>query len=141
MGLWSRLFGLGRQVSTSATEEVIRIQGNGEYEFDIVGESHYQKALDELAGGKSEDGHHIETEALLMLDDDNEYDDKAVAVGISGHLVGHLPREMARSFRQRLAEGGHPRASAVCGALIVGGWRRSNGDEGHYGVRLDLPPG
>jgi hypothetical protein len=26
----------------------------------------------------------------------------------------------------------------MCGALIGGGWFRGPGDEGHYGIRLDL---
>jgi hypothetical protein len=26
----------------------------------------------------------------------------------------------------------------MCDALISGGWFRGSGDEGHYGIRLDL---
>jgi len=29
---------------------------------------------------------------------------------------------------------------AWCDAIIVGGWDRGNGDEGNFGVKLDLAP-
>lgn len=137
MGFWSRLFGS----PSPAVDQTIRIDGSGDYDFEIVGESHYQDALNKMAGGKTEDGHEIETEATLILDDNNRHDNKAVAVFISGKMVGHLPRPTARSYRKRLTEAGFPAATGVCGALIVGGWRRKSGDEGHYGVKLDLPSG
>ena len=139
MGFWSNLFGSGREATPATDEQIIRIHGSGEIHFEIVGESHYQDALNKLAGGKTEDGHRIETEATLILDNNNQYDDKAVAVAIRGEKVGHLSRETARSYRKSLAEAGVPAATGVCGALIVSGWQRGSGDEGHYGVKLDLP--
>lgn len=75
-----------------------------------------------LAGGKTEDGHRIATEAMLMRDNNNQCDDKAVAGAISGEIVGHLSRDSARSHRERLAEAGFPRATGICSALIVSGW-------------------
>lgn len=138
MGFWSNLFGSTKQPSSTAADQIIRIDGNGEFDFDIVGESHCQSALSELAGGKTEDGHRIETEAMLLLDDKNPYDPKAVAVLIKGKKVGHLSRPAARSYRKRLAESGVPSATGLCGALIVGGWQREDGDEGHFGIKLDL---
>lgn len=117
---------------------IFEIVGPGLYEVDIVGESFYQDALNEIAGGKTEDGHSLEKKAILFLQDDNPHDDKAVAIFIDRKLVGHLERETARSFRQELATAGVPGQHTFVGALIVGGWSREN-DEGHYGVKLDLP--
>jgi len=116
------------------------IEGPGRFELEIVGESHYQAALNKLAGGKTEEGHRIERKAVLFLDDENPHDDKAVAVLIKGELVGYLDRETARSYRQQMAVAGHRDSTPVAevAALIVGGWSRQ-GDEGHYGVKLDIP--
>ena len=44
------------------------------------------------------------TTAVLVLDDDNPYDNKAVRVEIDGYLVGHLSRENARQYRKKLKE-------------------------------------
>jgi len=117
---------------------IIRIEGPRKFALDIVGESHYQTALDRLAGGKTEDGHKLEMEALLFLDNENPHDNKAVAVSIEGKIVGYLDRERARSYREQIAAAGQPDAAAVVAARIVGGWLRQD-SEGHYGVKLDIP--
>lgn len=133
MGLFRKLFGKKEK------PPIVRLTGNGDYELDAVGESNYQKALLKIIGGKTEEGHHMEVEAILIQDDCNPYDNKAIAVSIEGEIVGYLSREHARQFRKLMAEAGGARSPAVCDALIVGGWNRGGGDEGHFGVRLDLP--
>ena len=105
----------------------------------MVGESHYQDALDSIAGGKNEEGHRLEKDALLVHDDKNPHDSKAVAVSIEGEIVGYLDRKLARQFRARMKEAGVEGYPAVCQALIIGGWDDGDGGEGQYGVRLDLP--
>jgi len=120
-------------------KQIVHIDGAGDFDLQIVGESHYQDELEKITGGKTEDGHRMEVEAMLIHDDDNPYDNKAIKVCIEGSLVGHLSQELAREFRNRMDEAGYPGMSAVCNALIVGGWYRGGGDEGHFGVRLDLP--
>ena len=134
MGLFSWLRGNKKQ-----TKQIIHLKGDGSFALEIVGESFYQDALENITGGKTEDGHEMEVEALLNYDDDNPYDNKAIAVSVEGEIVGYLSRKLARQFRDRMEETGCPGESAVCKALIVGGWDRGNGDEGHFGVRLDLP--
>lgn len=117
-----------------------RLEPTGDYEQEIVGESRYQAALDRIAGGKIEEGHELEVTAELILDDGNPHDDKAVRVDIDGATVGYLSRRDARSYRRRLQAHKAPRKVILeCPAIIVGGWRRAGGDEGHYGVRLDMP--
>lgn len=98
----------------------------------VVGESHYQAALEELAGGKTAEGHMLACTADLVREPDNPHDPKAVAVFIQGRKVGYLPKGSAkRMVGDR----------ATCAAQIVGGWRRREAgawDEGHYGVEIDL---
>lgn len=115
------------------------LHGDGSYSFQIVGEKSYQSALQAICGPPTRGGYEIEATATLILEDDNPYDDQAVAVMIDGRLVGHLSRAFAREYRARLAETGHPYALCTCPALIRGGWDRGRNDRGPFGVVLDLP--
>jgi hypothetical protein len=112
--------------------------GRGGYNLDIVGESHYQAALERLAGGRSEDGVRVKTTATLILETNNPHDPQAVRVDIRGRTVGHLSREDARTYRLRLRQLGCPNLQASFPAIIVGGWNRGGGDRGHFGVKLDV---
>lgn len=122
---------------------VIAVSGNlpgpGTYEFDIVGESKYQKTLESICGGRTEDGAELQTEAVLFLEDTNPHDNMAVRVDIEGQTVGYLSRKDARSYRKQLQHLGHANITCSCNAMIVGGWERSRSDRGHFGVKLDLP--
>ncbi|MGE0408731.1 MAG: HIRAN domain-containing protein [Amphiplicatus sp.] len=111
----------------------VAMTGDGSFDTEVVGESHYQDALDAICGGKCEDGHELCIEAVLAHEPQNRHDRNAVAVLIEGRKVGHLSRPDAKKFRQRGL------SSVQTQAMVVGGWRRRNGDEGHYGVRLDFP--
>lgn len=115
----------------------LELPRRGEFGHDIVGESHYQNALDEICGGKTEVGHHKEMLAYLVTEDDNPHDSKAVRVQIEGRIVGYLSRADAREMRRQLnlPDGFILRVPA----LIVGGWDDGEGSVGHYGVKLDLP--
>lgn len=116
-----------------------RLPGPGTYEFDIVGESHYQQALEAICGGRTEESASYKTEAVLYLEDSNPHDNMAVRVDIGGETVGYLSRSDARSYRKQLKQLGHERLVCKCDATIVGGWRRSRTDQGSFGVKLDLP--
>jgi hypothetical protein len=115
------------------------LPGPGTYEFDIVGESKYQHALETICGGRTEDSAEHITEAVLYLEDSNPHDKLAVRVDIDGQTVGYLSRKDARYYRQQLKQLGHERIVCRCDAMVVGGWRRSRTDQGHFGVKLDLP--
>lgn len=122
-----------------AGTEIGQLNGPGSYLFDIVGESKYQGALEQICGGRTEDGAEKYVRACLNLEDANPFDDQAVRVDIDGRTVGYLSRTSARHYRKRLTELGHLRIVCECDAIIVGGWDRGDGDKGHFGVRLDLP--
>lgn len=125
--------------SPESDKYIVDIHGPGNYAIDIVGESQYQWALSSICGGKSQQGHSKVVEAILFHEDDNPYDNQAIRVDIEGMTVGYLSKRLARDFRKRMEEVGHPGRIASCSALIVGGWFRSPDNEGHFGVKLDLP--
>lgn len=120
------------------TPEKLALDGDGKFETEVVGESHYQDALYSIAGGHRRDGVVLRCDAELILDDGNRYDDKAVRVEISGRAVGHLSRNVARKYRKTLAKLGKPRIVGVVSAEIRGGWDRGGSDVGQFGVWLDL---
>lgn len=109
------------------------IEGNGDFLLKVVGESHYQEALDEISGGKTEEGHQLIQTAIISPEPDNSYDPDAQKVTINHHLVGYIPRNIAGKVGQKYPHG------VIVRALITGGWDRGYGDTGSYGVRLDLP--
>lgn len=121
------------------TGPAIRLAGDGSFGQEVVGESFNQDALNTLCGGKCEEGHELECRAVLTPEPANPYDRNAVMVTVNGHKVAHLGRQDAKRFHaQMMALGAGPGQSAECGAVINGGWIRKTGDEGHYGVELDL---
>lgn len=120
----------------------VRLAGTGEFDFEVVGESFYQGALDSICGGKCEDGHEKRVTATLRPEPNNLHDRNAVAVVVNGQKVAHLSREDARDFHRDMKRLGLAGKEASCRAVITGGWARPRKggriEEGHYGVELDL---
>lgn len=112
------------------------IPGDGSFALEIVGESHYQEALEAICGGRTEEGWFKEVEATLIYEDSNPHDDHAVRVDIQGRTVGYLKREHARQVREQIRSDCPP---LTCRAMIVGGWDRGEDDRGFFGVKLDIP--
>lgn len=108
---------------------------------DVVGESFYQDAIDEVSGGRTETGAAMPlVTAQLVLEPENPYDADAVRIDIGGHPCGHIPRADALDYHATLtalAEIGRP---ATCRARITGGWQRGVLDKGHFGICLDVHP-
>ena len=146
VGLWglARLFGMGapRSGSAKAGPAVQSLEGDGDFETEIVGESYYQDALAEIAGPKTPAGVDLDVRARLVPEPDNPHDSNAVAVYIQGRKVGHLPRDMAAEWAETLRRRGDPRAVVEVDANITGGWLRKRRDgkisEGSFGVSLDI---
>jgi hypothetical protein len=109
--------------------------GDGAFEFPIVGESHYQAAIEAITGGKTERGAHHKCTAVLIPEPTNPYDLHAVRIDIEGQTVGYLSRDVATFFLDSLSKSGF--AAAVASAIIVGGWDRGDGDVGSFGVKLN----
>lgn len=108
----------------------------GQFNFGIVGESNYQRAIGAIVSGQKEDRQIHE--ARLIPEDDNEYDNKAIRVDIDGRTVGYLDRDSARSFRRRLGKNKLSGKTTGCSAVIIGGHRLASGETASYGVWLDL---
>ena len=134
MGLLDRLFG-----RSSEAKPIAKLPGPGTFSTDIVGESNYQSALEAICRGRTDESQEKIVEAVLVHEDNNPYDDKAIRVDIQGKTVGYLSRENARQYRERLEEADYKGTTATCSAKIVGGWDRGPEDKGHFGVKLDLP--
>lgn len=114
----------------------MKLVGDGQFGFQVVGESHHQAALQQIAGAPTVHGHHLSCDALLRLEPNNPYDTHAVAVIIDGQAVGYIPAHMAGELFELLRQ--HDLQQIACPARIVGGWDRHDGNTGLYGVRLDL---
>ena len=107
---------------------------------DVVGESAHQDELLALTGGRRTwSGAHRRVVARLEPVDDNPFDDQAVAVLIEDRLVGFLSRPAAEAYRPLVEEAIGRSGSATCLAEIRGGWERSGGDVGRFGVVVLLP--
>ena len=109
--------------------------GDGAFAFPVVGESHHQAVLADIAGGRSQDSVKKFCAALLVPEPDNPYDPQAVAVYIGRAPVGFLSRAVTSEFLEALERSGYSRAA--CEAVIVGGWDRGPRDRGDFGVRLN----
>jgi hypothetical protein len=118
------------------------MEGDGDFETDVVGESHYQDALAEIAGPKTEAGVDLEVKAQLVPEPDNPTDPQAVAVYIQGRKVGHLARDMAAQWVAIQARRGETGQVVEVDANITGGWRQAlqggGFSEGAFGVTLDV---
>lgn len=111
-----------------------------EVPVDVVGESAHQDELLALTGGRRTwSGAHQTVLARLEPEDDNPFDADAVAVRIGDHPVGHLPRDAAGRYRPLIERTIATSGEATCRAEIRGGWERSGGDVGRFGVVLSLP--
>ena len=112
---------------------------DGEYAFPIVGESFYQDSLGQIAAAFA-DGEERECMATLILENSNPHDDKAVAVYLGRHKVGHLSRDDARSFRRRLTRSGMGGDTTCVMAKIFGGEAKRDGGAKSFGVWLEMKP-
>lgn len=137
MGVLARLFG-GRDNPEPLETVWLDGLGRGSPSFEIVGESHYQAALEDICGPKCEEGYHYSCSANLIPEPTNSYDRNAIRVDIDGRTVGYLRRDDAAKFKEDMANLGKAGYPAACLAVIVGGWDRGDGDEGHFGVKLDI---
>src|SRR5690606_6450194 len=138
LGFIAYLYLRGR-TSTPSPSIQGHLPGPGTYDFDIVGESKYQDALESICGGRTEESAEHLAMAFLYLEDSNPYDNMAVRVEIDGLTVGYLSRDNARSYRAQLKQLGQERIVCRCNAKEGGGWRPSRADPGHFGGKRELP--
>lgn len=112
---------------------------DGNFDVEVVGESHYQDALRSLAGNHGDRSVEIPCKALLVPEDSNKHDNKAVAVYIDGNQAGYLSSDAARSFRRRLGRKNLSGQITSTDAVIRGGGFTKE-KRYSYGVWLDMKP-
>ncbi|WP_338767648.1 hypothetical protein [Massilia sp. METH4] len=83
-------------------EPVRHWSDGGRFELEVVGESRYRDTIAALAGEHGEAKADARHPALLLPDDANPYEDKAVAVFLAGRMVGYLAPKDALAFREML---------------------------------------
>jgi len=112
---------------------------NGRYASEVENDSIYQPAIARLAGEHGPGNADEKCLALLVCDDANPFQDKAIAVFIDSELVGYLAHSDALRLRRTLGRQDLVGRLTSCDAVIRGGglW---NGKRLAYAVWLDLQP-
>ena len=146
MGLWSFLFDReraskprpGAPADVAEGRRIVRLQGSERFGIKVVGTSRYQDRLSALVGGRKAEGADNYRQARLIPEPNNPRGTHRVRVAVSGRTVGYLSREHASEYLSRLQALGVSSCIGECQARIVGGWDHGTGDQGHFGVRLNL---
>jgi hypothetical protein len=118
-------------------KKILRLAGDRS--VDIIGESHYQDALEEICGGRTQYDVYEGVIATLIPEDDNPIDENAVRVEVQGRTVGYLKKPESKNYREKLREAGFLGILTTCKALILGGGEPRDDYNGYYGVTLWLP--
>ena len=134
MSLFANLFVAKAPEQPSGKKEFIYLMGSAKFALEIMGEEHYQVALEALCAPHALKGVNLYETASLKLEDKN-----AVRIEIRGKQVGYLSPKAASLFRQQLIARGIPKGVGQCAAVIRGGWVSSDGRKGPYKVWLDTP--
>jgi hypothetical protein len=114
------------------------VKGNNAFTFPIVGESHYQSELEQIAIAHAHArrrGRFL-IPALLVPEPNNFFDKYAVAVQINRRTVGYLTFEAGPMLLKALADGGFD--CAACAAAISGGEDLNDGTIAAFSVKLDV---
>jgi hypothetical protein len=114
---------------------------NGSNYLAVVGEGYYQENLWRLVGPHPRDEQvRCNVSAVLVAEDDNPYDDNAVAVWVQGLKVGYLARGNAGRYRPGLLslQRRYGQHIALTGVIAGGG---IHGDSpGQLGIFLRHDP-
>ena len=124
MGLLDRF---RQRPSQTHTADAIHL--DGDRDVSVVGESHYQPALRELAAT----GPNII--AGLVPEPANRHDPNAIQVQVQAKVVGYLSREDAIRYLPLLRRYAKEGRIVACDGFIIGGREKGH----HYGVILSLP--
>lgn len=109
----------------------------GRFQLEVLGESRYSDTIRALAGEHGDAAADARHKALLLADDNNPYEDKAVAVFLNNDMVGYLAQKDAIAFRALLARQEIPGQLTSTDAVIRGG-QLYDGKRLAYAVWLDV---
>lgn len=108
--------------------QMIILDGDGTYQIEVVGESHYWDNLVKIAGDCEDDDVEVVKTAYLVPEPRNPNDPNAVRVEIDRLTVGYLPRPVAAQVspllraRKLVAIQAQARVSAFEGANNYSVW-------------------
>lgn len=108
MGFWGDLKkAIDQQAEQSAGRNVsaLHIQPSRSREQDVVGESYYSDSLRAVVQKLGGTGEHS-TMAVLIPEPENVHDNKAIAVYVEGHKVGHIPRDETSDYHVLMQQAG-----------------------------------
>ena len=71
---------------SGSKSETVFVDGLGDYELEVVGESHYQNALSAICRGRMKHDHMNEVVARLIHEDSNPFDSEVVRVDVEDAL-------------------------------------------------------
>lgn len=111
----------------------------GRFMVEVMTESRYQPTLKALAGEHGERAAATQYVATLMPDDQNAYENEAVAVFVDGRMVGYLSQKASIKFRELLRKKEAAGQLSTTDAQVRGGalWE---GKRLQYVVVLDVEP-
>jgi hypothetical protein len=136
--VFSSLFRPGGRQHARIAQEAKEIRlGFADARVRVVGVSHYQEALREIAGANAGEAVRHEATAALQPEPENPHDPGAITVTIGGTLVGYLSRDDAVRYGPAvriLRESGRV---LTCAAVIGG--RGPDSETANLGVFLQLP--
>ncbi|MBT8436097.1 MAG: hypothetical protein KJP11_01885 [Gammaproteobacteria bacterium] len=130
MGIFTQLY---------AEKESVFVQGNGQYELEVISESRRQKYLEMLCGGYSIKGSKQEVVAKLHYENGNPADKYAIRIVVNGGTVGYLLPDKARLYRKKIEKAGQDGIIVSCKARIVGGKKVWLFKKTNFNVWIDLP--
>jgi hypothetical protein len=112
--------------------------GDGNFDFEIVGESFYQDRLKQISAGRRERGEqHVTFQCHLRFEINAHTHLPAICVDASGgRTVGHFAAEQAEVYAPILREIEQSGRRAECVAELFGGYA----DRPTFGVWLDFKP-
>ncbi len=112
-----------------------QIRAGGEFDIDVVGESHYQDNL-EIVASESGRGWDDDLQAWVVPEPDNPHDKNACAIYIDDLKVGYLRRQNAKEFKELIKLLDLDKYSKIgVKARLVGG----TNNKPSFGVILDMP--
>lgn len=96
------------------------LEGPGCFGVEVVDESKYIPAFEEICGPRTDESVNIIVQATLVHEDHNPYDAMAIRIDVAGQTVGYLRRDVARDYRARLQDAGFAGTNARCNAVVGG---------------------
>lgn len=109
----------------------------GLFPTKVVGARFYREAIARVAQNPLGSSALAFCDATLVPQHDNPYDEHAVLVAVGHEEVGHLPRDLALEFRERLCSAGLVGQQTQCRAVITAGLE-ANDRVYDYIIELDL---